>query len=262
MTDQLSHYTPTDEQLVAFLDDEVDTEERGRIEAALARDESVAERLEWLMRSDLPFQEAYGELLEQAPQARLEAMLHNLPTEKKAATPMSRRSFLAVAASFMVAGIAADRLFQAWQTPAPSSEISWRGLVADYMALYTAQTLENLPGDDATHRAQLQSVQQYLGLALDPAQVQLPVVQLKRAQMLEYEHIPIAQINYLDPRHGPLALCITHSKTGTRAMAQEVRHGMNVVFWSGPTYAYMLIGHNSVAELNDMADLLRKRFAT
>ncbi len=85
MTDQLSHYTPTDEQLVAFLDDEVDTEERGRIEAALARDESVAERLEWLMRSDLPFQEAYGELLEQAPQARLEAMLHNLPTEKKAA---------------------------------------------------------------------------------------------------------------------------------------------------------------------------------
>lgn len=214
------------------------------------------------MRSDLPFQETYAELLEQAPRDRLERMLHTLPTDKKAAAPMSRRSFLAVAASFMVAGVAADRLFQVWQTPAPPSEISWRGLVADYMALYTAQTLENLPGGDADHRAQLQSVQEHLGLALDPAQVQLPVAQLKRAQMLEYEHIPIAQINYLDPQHGPLALCITHSKTGTRAMAQEVRHGMNVVFWSGPTYAYMLIGHNPVAELNDMADLLKQRFAS
>ncbi|NWA25088.1 transcriptional regulator [Pseudomonas gingeri] len=261
MTDQLSHYTPTDEQLVAFLDDEMDAEERNLIEAALARDEAVAERLEWLMRSELPFQEAYDELLEQAPQARLEAMLRALPSEKTTA-PMSRRGFLAVAASFMVAGIAADRLFQVWQTPAPSSEISWRGLVADYMVLYTAQTLENLPGDDATHRAQLQSIQQHLGLALDPAQVQLPVAELKRAQMLEYEHIPIAQINYLDPRSGPLALCITHSKTGTKALAQEVRHGMNVVFWSGPTYAYMLIGHNPVAELNDMAGLLQQRFAS
>ncbi|WP_248795779.1 anti-sigma factor family protein [Pseudomonas sp. MWU13-2105] len=262
MTDQRSHYTPTDEQLVAFLDDELGAEERNRIEAALAHDEALAERLEWLMRSDLPFQDAYGELLEQAPRARLEAMLHALPTEREAAAPMSRRGFLAVAASFMVAGIAADRLFQAWQTPAPSSEISWRGLVADYMVLYTAQTLENLPGDDADHRAQLHSVEQHLGLALEPAQVQLPAAQLKRAQMLEYEHTPIAQINYLDPQHGPLALCITHSKTGTRALAQEVRHGMNVVFWSGPTYAYMLIGHNPLTELNGMADLLRQRFAS
>ncbi len=261
MTDQLSHYTPTDEQLVAFLDDEVSAEERSRIEAAVARDESVAERLEWLMRSDLPFQEAYGELLDQAPQARLAMLLDTLP-KQKAPTPMSRRSFLAVAAGFMVAGIVADRLFQTWHAPAPSSEISWRGLVADYMALYTAQTLENLPGDEAAHRAQLQSLQQRLGLTLEPAQVQLPLAQLKRAQMLEYEQIPIAQINYLDPRHGPLALCITRSKTGPRALAQEVRHGMNVVFWSGPIYAYMLIGRNSVAELNDMADLLRQRFAS
>jgi len=123
------------------------------------------------------------------------------------------------------------------------------------MALYTAQTLENLPGDEDAYRAQLQGVQQRLGLTLDPAQVQLPVAQLKRAQMLEYEQIPIAQINYLDPRHGPLALCITRSKTGMRALAQEVRHGMNVGFWSGPVYAYLLIGRNSVAELKDMADI-------
>ncbi|WP_191488442.1 anti-sigma factor family protein [Pseudomonas sp. FEN] len=261
MTDQLSHYTPTDEQLVAFLDDEVDAEERNRIEAALAHDEAVAERLEWLMRSELPFQETYDELLEQAPRARLTAMLATLPAHQ-AAAPMSRRGFLAVAASFMLAGIAADRLFQAWRTPAPPSDSNWRGLVADYMALYTAQTLENLPGDEAAHRAQLQGVKQRLGLTLEPVQVQLPVVQLKRAQMLEYEQTPIAQINYLDPRHGPLALCITRSQTGARAVAQEVRHGMNVVFWSGPTYAYMLIGHNPVAELNNMADLLRQRFAS
>ena len=40
------------------------------------------------------------------------------------------------AAGFMVAGIAADRLFLAWQASTHKVETNWRGLVADYMALY------------------------------------------------------------------------------------------------------------------------------
>ncbi|MGY2223172.1 anti-sigma factor family protein [Pseudomonas gingeri] len=261
MTDQLSHYTPSDELLVAFLDDELDIEERTRVEIAIAENEAVAERIEWLIRSDLPFQDAYGELLEQAPLARLEAMLDSLPSER-ARPPMSRRSFLAVAASFMVAGIAADRLFQVWQAPAPQSEVSWRSVVADYMTLYTTQTLDNLPGDEASQRAQLQNLDKGLGLALEPSQVALPGPQLKRVQMLEYEHVPIAQMAYLDPQHGPLALCITRSKNGVKPVTEEVRHGMNVVFWAGKAHAYMLIGRNSAAELQAMANVLRERFAT
>ncbi|KPA90224.1 MULTISPECIES: anti-sigma factor family protein [Pseudomonas] len=260
MTDQFSQQMPSDERLVAFLDDQLDAEERARVAVAIAENPAVAERVEWLGRSNLPFREAYDELLEQAPHSRLAEMLETLPS-KPARRSMSRRGFLAVAASFMVAGIAADRLFQAWHAPKDQTEVSWRSVVADYMTLYTAQTLDGLPDDEGSQRAQLRTLDKGLGLVLEPPQVLLPGAQLKRAQMLEYESEPIAQLAYLDPRHGPLALCITRAKKGVRAPTEEVRRGMNVVFWVGQTHAYMLIGRNPASELHAMAELLRQRFA-
>jgi hypothetical protein len=34
---------------------------------------------------------------------------------------------------------------------------------------------------------------------------------------------------------------------------------MNIVYWADMQHAWMLIGHNPVAELEDMAKLLRSR---
>ncbi|WP_017906889.1 anti-sigma factor family protein [Pseudomonas asplenii] len=261
MTDRFSHYTPSDELLVAFLDDQLDAEERARVAVAIAENPAVAERVEWLGRSTLPFREAYDELLAQAPHGRLADMLETLPSPASRPS-LSRRGFLAVAASFMVAGIAADRLFQAWQAPRQEHEVSWRSVVADYMTLYTAQTLDDLPDDEGSQRAQLRTLDKGLGLKLEPSQVLLPGAQLKRAQLLEYDNEPIAQLAYLDPQHGPLALCITHARKGVRTPTEEVRRGMNVVFWVGQSHAYMLIGRNPASELHAMAELLRQRFAT
>lgn len=81
MTDQFSHHMPSDERLVAFLDDQLEPEERAQIAVAIAENAEVAERVEWLGRSSLPFQPAYDELLEQAPRSRLEAMLEALPAQ-------------------------------------------------------------------------------------------------------------------------------------------------------------------------------------
>lgn len=260
MTDQPSKPAPSDEQLVAYLDGQLSSEERLRIDSALANDEALEQRLEWLSSSDLPYQSAYADLLDQAPQDRLATMLTDLPAPA-ASTPLSRRRFIMAAAGFLLTGIAADRLFLGWQTSTPKVTTNWRGLVADYMALYTPQTLDHLPDDEASQRAQLQTVGQRLGLALAPAQLKLPGPALKRAQLLEYEGVTIAQITYLDPRHGPLALCITRSAIGTRDPAQEQRRGMNIVFWSDMGYAYMLIGRNPTSELEAMAQVVRSRLS-
>jgi anti-sigma factor RsiW len=260
MTDQRSQQTPSDEQLVAYLDGQLSSEERLRIDSALPNDEALEQRLEWLSRSDLPFQSAYADLLGQAPQERLTVMLAAVPAPA-ASAPLSRRRFIAAAAGFLVAGIAADRLFLGWQASTRKVETNWRGLVADYMALYTPQTLDNLPDDEASQRAQLHTIGQRLGLTLEPAQLVLSRPVLKRAQLLEYDGVPIAQITYLDPVHGPLALCITRSKTGTRHPAQEQRRGMNIVYWSGMEHAFMVIGHNPTSELEAMAQLFRSRIS-
>lgn len=255
MTDPLRPTLPSDEQLVAYLDDQLDSEQRSRIDAALSDDPTLNLRLQWLARSSLPFKDAYEELGQQAPVDRLQAMLDTLPSPARPA--LNRRWFLAAAAGLVVTSVVADRLFLGWQMSQQKS--NWRGLVADYMSLYVPQTLEHLPSDEATQRAQLRTIDARLGLSLTPAQLALPRAELKRAQILEYDGVPIAQITYLDPAHGAMALCVTRSNSGSRHFASERRHEMNVVYWAGMEHAWMLIGHNPMADLQGMAQGLRPR---
>lgn len=252
------HARPSDEQLVAYLDDQLDTDQRRRVDAAIAEDSTLNLRLQWLARSNLPFRQAYDELTQQAPVDRLQAMLDTLPAPARPA--LNRRWFLAAAAGLVLGGVLADRLYLGWR--ASQVKHNWRGLVAEYMALYVPQTLEHLPVDDATHSAQLRTLDARLGVNLVPAQLALPRVELKRAQILEYDGVPIAQITYLDPAHGAMALCITLSNTGSRHFAHERRHGMNVVYWADLEHAWMLIGHNPAPELEEMAKLLKSRLST
>lgn len=249
--------TPSDEQLVAYLDDELAAEQRQQIDSAIADDPLLSLRVQWLRRSSLPFRKAYDELAQQAPLDRLQARLDAVPSPERPG--LSRRWFIGGAAAVLVAGGAlADRLVLGWQAPQAHN---WRALVGDYMALYVPQTLEHLPTDEAAHRAQLRTVDARLGLNLSPAGLKLPGAELKRAQMLEYDGVPIAQIVYLDARHGPLALCVTRSNSGSRPLAHERRHQMNVVYWTESEHAWMLIGHNPATDLENLAKQLLNRLS-
>jgi hypothetical protein len=159
----------------------------------------------------------------------------------------------------VASGVLADRLFLGWQQS--QEKENWRELVADYMTLYVPETLDHLPVDDSTLRAQLQTLDARLGLSLAPAKLLLPGAAFKRAQILEYEGVPIAQITYLDPAHGPLALCIIRSNRGSRPFAREQRRELNIVHWADMEHAWMLIGHNPTPDLENMAGLLRTRLA-
>lgn len=240
---------PSDELLVAYLDGELDAEQHQLIANGLNADPALAARLEALQCADLPFKVAYDSMLDQAPTEHLQAMLKSLPSTQTPA--LSRRRFLAMAAGFAVAGVAADRLFMSWPRPEPGQ--GWRASVAEYMALYTPQTLENLSADPASHAAQLSSVGAQLGLSLSPVAVSLSGAEFRRAQILDYDGVLIGQLTYLDPRHGPLALCITASRKGAQPVATEKRRGMNVVYWASASHGFMLIGRNPIQDLQRMA---------
>ncbi|MGY2443036.1 anti-sigma factor family protein [Pseudomonas sp. SDO52101_S400] len=244
--------TPSDEQLVAYLDDELDREQRSQLDSLIAEDPLLSLRVQWLSRSNLPFKAAYDELAQQAPLDRLQARLDAAPSPQKPG--FSRRWFLgAAAAGAALAGVAADRLFLTWQT---QQAHNWRARVGDYMALYVPQTLEHMPTDEASQLAQLRSVDARLGLSLSPAKLKLPGAVFKRAQILEYDGVPIAQIVYQDARYGPLALCVTRSNSGSLPVEQERRHNMNVVYWTVREHAWMLIGYNPTSELHGLARTL------
>ncbi|WP_349957522.1 anti-sigma factor [Rhizobium sp. ZPR3] len=248
----------TDEQLTAFIDGELNAVDRDRIEGLIASDERVAERFDVLSRSTLPFAEAFQPMLAEAPAAKLDAMLAAIPSSRESkvrAAGIGRRGFLAAMAASFVAAIAIDRavIGIGHRLSKPDEDSEWRAAVAEYLSLYTADTLSAPAGDHAQQVAQLNGVGARLGLPLKPEEVAMPGVEFKRALILNYDSRPLAQITYLDPESGPMALCIVQSTKGAAAPDMENRRGMNVVYWSSATHAFMLIGHAPIDRMQQLA---------
>jgi anti-sigma factor RsiW len=248
----------TDELLVAYLDNELDAEQRQQLEQQITDDPMLAERLAMLDQASLPFKAAYETLLTQAPQARLLARLDNLSKQPPAKKPLSmgRRDVIAAGLACLALGVIGGRLSLRWDN-GRAHEDNWRDLVAEYMSLYTGDTFANLDDNPALQQQQINTVALKLGLTLNPEQLRLPGATLKFARVLSYDRQPIAQIAYLDEKYGPLAFCITRAKIPRNSAPEnEVLKGMNVVYWSADGHRFMLIGRNPPTELRAMAQKL------
>jgi anti-sigma factor RsiW len=238
----------TDEMLVAYLDNELSETQRKDLENQLTADDALAERLALLERSNLPFKAAFEPLLELAPHERLE---QQFSPEIRENHSVSRRNLIAAAVSFLALGVIGDRAFLHFSQP----EENWRELVAQYMALYTPETLAETPTQQAID-AQLKVTEIQLGVTLAAANLALPNATLKNARVLAYEDRRIAQITWL-ASSGPLALCITR-QTGNAMNAQsEQRLDMNIVYWASPTHQFMVIGHGTPAKMSEIAERLQ-----
>jgi len=232
----------SDETLVAFIDGELEFVQAREIELRLAEDAELALRFDRLCQGDQGLAEAFDQLLQQAPLERLRAGLATLPPAAPATRGIGRRGLALAAAACLVLGMALDHLLLGGLPVQHDESSSWRQRVADYMSLYTVQTLDHLPGDLDTRQAQLNAVGARLDLALPAPALDLDGASLRRAQILEYDGVPIAQLTYLDERYGPMALCITRGDGQPAALEQERREGMNLVYWKDARHAYLLIG--------------------
>ncbi len=244
----------SEEHLTAFIDGALSPEEAAAVERRIDTDPAVAERVEFLMRASLPFVEAYRPLLDEAPVARLEAMLDEISAAKpaRAGLAISRRGFMAALAASVAFGMVVDRFalqplrgigMGEGEGEEQAEAGEWRGLVAQYMALYDADTLVGVAPPPERQEAELGAVNERLALTLTPQAVAIEGADFKRAQVLSYDGRPLAQILYLDPESGPLAFCIVRKAGPVIAPDTEQRLGMTVVHWSNGSHALMLIGH-------------------
>lgn len=259
----------SDEHLTAFIDGALSIEEAAAVERRIETDPAVAERVEFLMRANLPFAEAYRPLLDEAPVARLEEMLDEAslpPTGASGHLVVSRRGFMAALAASVAIGMVFDRFALQSLRGVVSGEGDeqaeageWRGLVAQYMALYDADTLVGVVPPPDRQEAELGAVNARLALTLTPQAVALEGADFKRAQVLAYDGRPLAQILYLDPTSGPLAFCIVRKAGPVHAPDTEQRLGMTVVHWSNGSHALMLIGHAPKERMQALARGLADR---
>lgn len=258
MTREIPAAPYADEVLVAYLDNQLSESQRAKFDAQLAQDDVLAQRLAQMSRSNLPFHDAFGAMLQEAPVGKLQAALDAIPDARIAGSSgFSRRSLLAASLSFLAVGLLGGRYSTLF-----ASDDNWRARVADYMSLYTAQTLADVDDSAGQQKIQLARVQNTLGIALSPAALAVQGADLKDARMLHYDEYDIAQITYLDARYGPMALCITRSEhRDNTALQREIRRGMNVVYWRNAGYNFMLIGHSPAPALAAHAAALQANLA-
>ena len=269
MSHDKSSAVPSDAELVAYLDGELSPADSVRIGQHVSADPALAERVATLVGGARPFREAFEPLLAQAPAERLDRHLAQAlwQSEARARRPHRIGTALAASLALLVAGAALDHWVLARLGPAmvdgaapgePSDD--WRRAVAQYLSLYTTDTLSIIADSGAARQQELAGVGARPGLDLTPARVDLPELALKQAEMFDYDGKALAFLAYLDPRSGPVSLCIIAGHAADRIPRTEHRRGMNVVYWSQADHGFMLIGRIDAARLQALASVVSDRF--
>ena len=260
-----SQFTPpySDEALVAWLDGEMDPADARRLEALLETDSDLAERIDELIKSQLDFEAAFAPLLDKAPEANMRRQLDALsappaPEPKMTSTTgVSRRSLIAASLSFLLIGSGLGYLARPGKTALSESE-KIRDLEAQYMSLYSAETLLDADHSPAALQHGLARTAQDIGLHLHTQQLTLPDAELKMVRMLRYDSTSIAQIAWIHAEYGPMALCISPDAHPTSTgLEREQRHDMRLVWWHHRGYQFVLIGRNPAGELSASASALK-----
>ncbi len=252
----------TDIELTGYLDGALSAEERQAVEARLAADSSLRARLD-LLAGARPSAEAFDLLLADAPGERLNAILD---LAQPAPAPVAWRwsRLVAVAAALILVVIGAAIGFGVSHLMNPGTvevaePANWRAVVAEYLALYTDETLAAIPDDPALRTTELANVGAKLSLHLTPEDVALPGMTLKMAQLLEFRGMPLAQIAYRSGSGGPAAFCIIANGKPDIPVTLEQRDGWNIAFWNADGLGYMVIGRLAPDTLESLATTLRTR---
>jgi anti-sigma factor RsiW len=244
----------TDEELVGYLDGQIEPTRWNEIDTALAQDQALAARLAALEIDNGALTAAFDAVTAAAPVDRLRARLNAQPTRP---SPPQRVPRWAAIAAALIAGVALGYGVGASNLVRASKD--WHGAVADYQALYTRATLAAIADDRARQQPEVADVAEKLGLKVALEALQLPGLDFKRAQLLAFQGRPIAQFAYLDSHGNPVAFCVTSTDKGDSALKPETFGALHAVSWSKNGFGFIVIGAVQPETVQGAAELLAKR---
>jgi anti-sigma factor RsiW len=272
---------PSDERLIAYLDNEVEESERVEITAWLERDAELRERAARLSESAALLRSAFDETLHEPLPERLVAAARGQTAEVvDLATARQRRWTrhfgdrrwwigVPVAASLLglfvgtgVGYFAANQPGLGGSQTVANANVgagNWLDNIAGYHKLFVAAGsgnagLVDIPaGDngDGTHK-----VAQKL-----PSDIHLPNLKpwglsFQGARLLFIEGQPATQLFYTTDNKalGPLTLVIGNSSKGDLAPTFDHRDDVNLLYWRHHGHAYALVGTANIGYLWNLAN--------
>lgn len=239
----------TDDELSAFLDGELDPVRQKDLEAAMATDDAVLERITSMRAATDDFRAASEALLAHAPQ------MPELPPAQTAPAVQWRLA----AASLVAGGVLTFGAMELLR-PAPAVP-GWKAVVANYQSLYVAETLKQNAVTSDVQMAALEALTERLGFDVRD----LPEVEgltFVRAQELGFRGRPLAQLTFLTATDAPIALCIVRTDNPTSAgIRQEEFSGLDTYSWTQDGYGILLIGPKDEPGLGAAAETFREGLA-
>jgi anti-sigma factor RsiW len=264
-----------DARLLGYADGQLDGAAARALEARLAVDPGLRDRLALIRKGALPFASAFDALLATAPVARLDLSLSELLAAQRVSA-MARKSSspswtqatrLAAAIALLFIGIGLGRLAPTWPTSSPDRTASsdrpredWRAAVAEYASLYTEDTFAAQPRDVATEAADLARLGAKVGVDLTPDRIAIADGQFRGTQILSYDGAPLGQIAYVDPNGHPILFCIFANDQPDAAMKRESRGDYSLASWERGGRGYMVIARAPQDQLAELANALMRKF--
>lgn len=288
MSNWRDHGPVTDEDLVAYLDGMLESDEAEYVEREVKMDRGLDARLELLRSGMRPFDEAYDLLLHEAPNKRLKQILKlaKEPPPPQVEEPEPDPEPVGTQAEIvcqepwggwrrLAAGLAFFAVFAAGlitsrfvELPGVQPRIvhepaaqGWRAMVAYYQTLFVKETLENAATDPQTQSANLRAALSHIGLDLSVPQVSVDPLAFKRAEILKFKGKPLVQIAYLFDGKTPVSFCIIKSGKPAHGVMSERREGLNIVHWRSKDYGFMVIGDMPGKALGEIARKLKQQLS-
>lgn len=232
----------SDEELVAYLDGEVDFAPIAAIDAARRQDAALQKRIDALEIDRAALAAAFDGLAPRTP---------TLPFAPPAAPP--RRGLWAGITATATAAALAIGFMAGSARQAPLTQ--WTDYVAAYQALYSSSTLAHIARTETDQQAELDRVAAAIGKSIPVGALTLfPDVQYTRAQILSFEGQSLIQLAFLTGAGAPVALCIIRAEEAPNTSpAFQQMEGLSTALWAQNGYEYILIGGQDDALIERMA---------
>jgi len=236
----------SDEELTAYLDNELDALSVKKIDASLESDPALRQRLEHLSIDVTELSESFECVLSDAPAFEfdhsVEASSRQLPVP----------FLFSTALSVLIFGLCIGWGLSSYLN---TSSKKWTDYVAAYHALYTPSTLTLSERSVSERQSELDRVSSAIGMEIPLDDVnEYPQLEYKRAQILGFENQPLVQLTFMSVLGDPVALCIIRSsRNSAPGLYTREMEGMVSVTWQKGDYEYFLIGGENQVFLTDLA---------
>ncbi len=241
---------PSDEDLVAYLDGELDEVRFVEVEAFLDRDPGLRARLQTLTEATLLVREAYDEILREPIPETLLAAARPRATILSFATAAARRGLgsrrqwvnLAAAASVSALVFGASGYFAGEIGPSDVRQANWLDNIAGTHNLLISSANADTPVFDVPVGSERRL----------PADIRIPDLKpwglaFQGARKLVVEGKPAYQFYYTTENKdlGPVTLTVTNSERPDSTPTYDTREGVNLLYWRHQGHGYALVGQTS-----------------